>query len=235
MAFYNEGLYRDDVFRIGDFSLTDTLKILLILSLYLFSLMFGSKLKTVKKIILPSSSECSFLEKVVFLSTGLLIMGFYILRFIEIRNTGYSAYHSGDLIYTKTFLIVILEIIFFALSLKLVSRSNKIRIYDIILLIYFVLMTISGFRFPGLAGLLMWFILKRPVIFKFGIVKSFLILPIIGFFPFLLILLQRIRNGITLSPEVLIKLFKTGLRELIVQLNFTVETLRVLVVDGVFI
>ncbi len=93
-------------------------------------------------------------------------------------------------------------------------------------------MTISGFRFPGLAGLLMWFIFKIPVIFKFGILKSFLIIPILSALPFLLILLQRIRNGITLSPEVLLRLFKTGFRELIVQLNFTVETLRVLVVDG---
>ena len=91
---------------------------------------------------------------------------------------------------------------------------------------YHILIILTGFRFPGFIGIIIWFLIKKHTYINNNKVK---IIGLSLISPYILILTQRFRTFSNSNDIQAFNIFETALKELIVQFNFSAETLRAVI------
>ena len=225
--FYSNNIdsdYRRDVLNLGDISLYENLLFNVIILLYIAVIIISQRIIKlnipIKKIFYNQKIKYYYFYFFIIL---FIVFHFYLSKIGAILEEGYAAYHLNDLSVKSSFFIVILDLFLKFLLFKGIADNKKFA--NFFYFLYHILLILTGLRFPGFIGIIIWFLIKKHTYInnnKFKIIGLSLISP------YILILTQRIRT-FSDSNDIGFNIFETALKELIVQFNFTAETLRAVI------
>lgn len=225
--FYSNNIdsdYRRDVFYLGDISFHENLLFNTIILLYIIIVFISQR--TIK---LNIPVRQFYNQKIKYFYFYFFIILFFVFSFNiskigAILEEGYAAYHLNELSVKSSFFIIILDLILKFLFFK--GIADKKKYVDFFYFVYHILLILTGLRFSGFIGIIIWFLIKKHTYLNSNKIK--IICLSIGA-PYIAILTQRIRTFSELNNIEDIYILDSVFKELIVQFNFTAETLRAVI------
>ena len=226
--FYSNNIdsdYRRDVLNLGDISLYENILFNVIILLYITIIIISQR---IIKLNIPIKKNF-YNQKIkyyyfYFFIVLYIVFSFYLSKIGAILEEGYVAYHLNDLSVKSTFFIVILDLFLKFLLIKGIADNKKFA--NFFYFLYHILIILTGFRFPGFIGIIIWFLIKKHTYINNNKVK---IIGLSLISPYILILTQRFRTFSNSNDIQAFNIFETALKELIVQFNFSAETIRAVI------